>query len=123
MQLPLPDRDYAKFTDIEGMYTMEAVKTREKEDRSEEYDFRYRTLIKLNEKGEPLDAEGAEWQQPGFHYGTLIEGEARQMAGESQQPGFRYRTLVSPKKKEQPQGTETKEGESNEPEFHYRTLD
>ena len=102
---------------------MEAVKTEEKEDKPQEYEFRYRTLIRVNEKGEPLDTEAAEWQQPGFHYGTLIEGEARPMAGESEQPGFRYRTLVSPKKEGQAQDTEAKESEPQEPEFQYRTLE
>jgi len=101
---------------------METAKTEEKEDRQQEFEFRYRTLIRVNEKGEPLDTAGEiESQQPGFHYSTLTEG-SKPEEGESQQPEFRYRTFVSPKKQEQPQGTETKEGESDEPDFHYRTL-
>jgi len=102
---------------------METVETKEKEEKSQEYEFRYATLIRVNEKGEPLDTAGAvESQQPGFHYRTLTEGPKPE-EGESQEPEFRYRTFVSPKKKEQPQDTDTKDGESNEPEFHYRTLD
>ncbi len=102
---------------------MKAIETREKEDKPQEYEFRYRTLIGVNEKGEPLETAGeVESQQPGFHYGTLTEG-AKPEEGTSQQPEFRYRTFVSPKKEGQPQATEAKEGEPEEPEFHYRTLD
>ena len=104
------------------MYTMETAKTEEKEDRQQEFEFRYGTLVRVNEKGEPINAGAMESQQPGFYYRTLTEGPKPE-EGESQQPEFRYRTFVSPKKKERPQDTETKEGESNEPEFHYRTLD
>ena len=101
---------------------MATTEIREKEEKSEEYEFRYRTLIGVNEKGEPLDTAGEiESQQPGFHYRTLSEGPKPE-EGQSQQPEFRYRTFVSPKKQEQPQDTGTKEGEPNEPEFHYRTL-
>jgi hypothetical protein len=105
------------------MYTMETVETKEKEKKPQEYELRYRTLIRVNEKGEHLNTEAAEWQQPGFHYRTLIEGKARPMAGESQESGFRYRTLVSPKKEGQPQDTETKESGPQEPEFKYRTIE
>jgi len=96
---------------------METAETKEK------YEFRYATLIRVNEKGESLDTVGTvESQQPGFHYRTMTEGPKPE-EGESQQPEFRYRTFVSPKKKEQPQDTETKEDESHEPDFRYRTLE
>ncbi len=96
---------------------------REKADEKEEYVFRYETLTRVNEKGEPLDTAGeVESQQPGFHYRTLTEGPKPEES-EAQRSEFRYRTIVSPRKKEQPQDAEAKEGESDEPEFHYRTLD
>ena len=113
---------------------MEAVETKEKEKKSERYEFRYLTFMQVDENGRPVNTGPELWSMPAgeFLYRTFIqpnegpqppqaEGEKE---GNPEEFEFHYRTLDESEEEEmRPHHVETEEGEEQESEFRYRTFE
>ncbi len=107
---------------------MEAVVTKEKEEREQKIEFRYLTFMQVDEEGRPINTGPEPWSMPAgeFLYRTFIqpveEPQPPQVEGQ-EEIDFRYRTLDESEEEEmRPHHIEAAEGELDEPEFRYRTL-
>ncbi len=108
---------------------MEAVVTKEKEERAQRIEFRYLTFMQVDENGQPINTGPEPWSMPAgeFLYRTFIqpaEGPQPPQVEGKEEFYFHYRTLDESEEEEmRPQSTEVKEGEPQETEFHYRTFE